>query len=515
MPRTRYGGSRSEEARRLRHIRDELGLTQRELATQFGVAASAVAQWETGTHTVPGPVLRLVELYEIELGLGPEQPTSAPRSDSLQSARALRTSAVAALWVAFFGTRDEQVAHPLRHVRQAALRRYCQLVGDLKGLPLKLAQMAAFADFVLPEADRAQLAALGRAAPPMSRAALCQIFVEDFGKTPRQLFAEWSPEPFATASIGQVHRARLADGRAVAVKVQYPCVVAALRLDLHHVELIDRAISLFLPAEGRREMLAEMRARMLEECDYELEARRQHQFAALFADRADIRVPRLIGEHCSRRVLTSELACGELLDAFAARADQAARARVGATVLDFFWNSFRRGVFNTDPNPGNFVFDDTGVTFLDFGRVKQFSPGFVPQLWSLMRAVLERDRARMRTVLCEVGAVSDTKAYDFEHIFRGLLLLHRPVLTDGPFTYGEDHLRQVWRALVSKNPNLARTRFTSDMAFLHQYHFGVNALLARLGATLDYRGTMLDLLYSPGERRPPPFTSAELALLGL
>src|SRR5688572_29131371 len=192
MPRGR-DSVRSDDARRLRRIRDELELTQRQIAAQFGVASSAVAQWESGKHGIPGPVIRLIELYEAELGIdGGEEP--APSAVPLGwSGRTPRAAAAAVLWMVFFGTLVERDSHPLlRQVRHAALRRYSKLVGELKGLAMKLEQMTAYADFVLPDADRALLTALRTQPQPMSRAAVVQVFVEDVGKTPRQLFAEWS-----------------------------------------------------------------------------------------------------------------------------------------------------------------------------------------------------------------------------------------------------------------------------------------------------------------------------------
>jgi predicted unusual protein kinase regulating ubiquinone biosynthesis (AarF/ABC1/UbiB family)/DNA-binding XRE family transcriptional regulator len=514
MPRRREGDIRSEEARRLRRIRDALELTQREMAEQFGVASSAIAQWESGKHTIPGPVLRLIELYESETGVAMAAPEEMPVS---WSARTPRAAAAAVLWLVFFGTREQRNAQSLLgQVRSAALRRYSKLVGDLKGLAMKLEQMTAYADMVLPEEDRALLASLRTRAQPMSRAAVCQVFVEDFGKTPRQLFAEWSPEPFATASIGQVHEARLTDGRQVAVKVQYPRIVDALRVDLDQAAIVDRVLSVFLPSQGRRVMIDEMRTRILEECNYVLEASRQRAFAELFAGRADVRVPSIVGELSSRRVLTSELERGDTLESFAARSDAAARDRAGATLLDFYLGSaFKQEMYNTDPNPGNFLFGAERVTFLDFGRIKQFSPGFVAHMKAIVRALLEGDRARFRSFLVDMGAVPNPDQYDFDYTFRGMLLLHRPYLCDEPFTYRADHMQRVWRVFVQDNPNLSKTHFTADMAFLHQFHFGVTALLVRLGASVAYRARLLDLLYQPGEMRPPPFTGAQLALLDL
>jgi hypothetical protein len=215
-------------------------------------------------------------------------------------------------------------------------------------------------------------------------------------------------------------------------------------------------------------------------------------------------------------VLTSDFAEGEELQRFAACSTGAAKSRAAVALLDFYWTPFlARGKYNTDPNSGNFLFAPASVTFLDFGRVKEVSPRFAAQIRRLLRGALERDRAAVRSALVDLGAVPRPDQFDFEHLFRGLLLLLRPFLADGPFTYSNDYLRRLWRAFVHDNPNLHKTHFSADMAFLHQFNFGVTAVLARLGATVAHRGAIMDLLYPTGEERPPPFAEAELALLDL
>jgi predicted unusual protein kinase regulating ubiquinone biosynthesis (AarF/ABC1/UbiB family) len=518
MPKGEDRRARGSESSRLRRVRNELELTQRELADHLGVAASAIAQWESGRYSLPGPVMRLVELYEFEMGISGAQAEASQSRHELAvgwSARTPRAAAAAVLWLLFFGTLQEGDSHPLlKQVRRAALRRYASLVGELKGLALKLGQMTSYMEYVLPDHDRSLLASQLVQLKPMPRGALVQVFVREFGKTPRQLFAEWSPEPFATASIGQVHEARLTDGRQVAVKVQYPRIVEALKVDLGHAAAVDRAVALFLRAQKRPVVIEEMRARFLEECDYALEARRQARFAELFAHRSDIRVPAVVPQLSTGRILTTELMRGATLEDYATTAPVSARNRVAATLLDFYFEAaFVHGIYNTDPNPGNYLFGPDHVAFLDFGRVKEFSPRFVEWQKRIIRSTLERDRAGVRAALVELGTAPDPDRFDFDAAYRGMLLFHRAFLCDEPFTFTPEYLRKMWRVFIYANPNMTRTNYSADMVFLNQFYFGVTALLVRLRARLDYRPRMLDLLYRPGERRPPPFTKEELRLL--
>jgi predicted unusual protein kinase regulating ubiquinone biosynthesis (AarF/ABC1/UbiB family) len=381
---------------------------------------------------------------------------------------------------------------------------------------MKLGQMTSYADLVLDAPERELLATLHTQLRPMSRADVVRIFVEDLGKTPRQVFAAWSPEPFATASIGQVHAARLHDGRAVAVKVQYPRIADALKIDLAHAAVIDRALALMFRGPQRAVIFDEMRRRFIDECDYLLEAENQRELARLFSGHASIRIARVIDELTTRRILVSELLEGVSLDSFANTADIDARNRAAIAIVDFYSEAMHRHrLYNTDPNPGNFLFGDLHTSFLDFGRVQHTSSRFSVQLNRVVRAVLERDRSAFRAILIEMGIVADPAQYDFEHSYRFMLCVHRASLCDEPFAFTTDHLRHMWRAFVDRNPNLSRIRLAPEMVFLHQYYFGVTAILVRLGAKISYRAKLLDLLYRDDEPRPSPYTEPELRALDL
>ncbi|HEX5061646.1 MAG TPA: AarF/UbiB family protein [Kofleriaceae bacterium] len=509
MPRMLDRVDRRSESQRLRHVRDELDLTQRQLAELFGVAASAIAQWESGQHTIPGPVLRLLELYEREMGLGEQ--TVTKRLPFEATTRTARVAAASVLWLVFFGALQESEGNPLlRQVREASLRRVTRMLGELKGLAMKLGQMISYADVIMTERERAVLSMLQTDTKPMSAAAVCQVFVQELGKTPRQLFATWSADPIATASIGQVHEARLADGRSVAVKVQYPRIVQALEIDLGHAARFDRALALFFRGQQHPIILDELRARILEECDYTLEASNQGEAARAFAARSDIRIAGVIPELSSRRILTSELLAGAPLLSFVKTASASARERAALALLDFYFQGlFLHRFFHTDPAPTNFLFTDEHVCFLDFGRIKRFSQRFVDQLKQMLRAILSRDRDGVRAMLIDMGAVPDPHTYDFDYAYRALLHVHRPFLGEGAFAYTAEHLRKMWHVFIYANPNRSRINITPDMVFLNQFYFGVTAMLVRLGARVDYRARLLDLLYGPDEQRPAPFTDAE------
>ena len=183
-------------------------------------------------------------------------------------------------------------------------------LGTMKGVLMKLGQMASYVNDGLSPAARRTLSRLQDSVPPMSPALAAQVVTEELGLPPEQAFATWDPEPIAAASIGQVHRAITHDGRAVAVKVQYPGIAETIEADLGNVALLRRMLKITVPSQDVDALLAELRERVTEELDYRKEARNQQMFADYYRGHPTIVVPEIIGELSTRRVVTSELADG-------------------------------------------------------------------------------------------------------------------------------------------------------------------------------------------------------------
>jgi predicted unusual protein kinase regulating ubiquinone biosynthesis (AarF/ABC1/UbiB family) len=269
------------------------------------------------------------------------------------------------------------------HARTA--ERYADTLGRSKGALMKAGQVLSFvaADPVVPSEFRSiyrtALARLYNDAPPMSPELVRKVLERELGPRALSAFAEFDWEPLAAASIGQVHRAQLHDGRMIAVKVQYPGVAEAIRSDLKNVELLASLISLisgFSPRRLRADVRGaarEMTASILKELDYGREASAQAEFARCYRGHPFIHVPEVIPNLCSSRVLTQELCTGRSwLDALTA--EQGLRDCWGEALWRFLYGSYTRfGLLNLDPNPGNFMFHDDGsVSFLDFGSCKRY-----------------------------------------------------------------------------------------------------------------------------------------------
>jgi len=514
--------TRNSESARLIRLRTHLGLSQREFAPEFCVTPSALAQWETGSRAIPGPALRLLQLFESEVhnDEATEQQELTTDSDRILPIGWMPRSAKAAVtgltWH-FLRRRfkNEDANGVGGRVRRLAMHRFAKCLGDAKGVLMKFGQMQSYLNFALSAEEQQVLRQLAQTSAPMSKKMVRALIQQELGDTPCKLFAQWNATPVAVASIGQVHRARLHSGESVAVKIQYPRIVDALKSDLKNIKALDRMYCLIYRGQAAGTIYHTIADHILAEADYRIEAKNQARFRQMYASRDDIDVPAVVPELSSKRVLTTQFREGLELQEFRNQ-PQWQRDAAGGALWDFFWRSaLQHGCYNTDPHPGNFIFNADRVTFIDYGRVQDFSAGFTDRWKRLLRAALERDRDGMIVASRDFGSIPDSSAFDFNYMTRLFYAFYRPWLMDEPFTFTQDYVRHLWRLLHTDNPNKSRTSYTSDMAFLDQLFFGVYGLLAELGATVRCRPTMLELLYEPSASTPAPFSHFELSTLGL
>jgi predicted unusual protein kinase regulating ubiquinone biosynthesis (AarF/ABC1/UbiB family) len=289
------------------------------------------------------------------------------------------------------------------HIRAA--ERYTALLGRSKGALMKAGQMLSFVSAspaVSTEFHSIYQTALTRLhndAPPMAPELSRVVLERELGRRTESAFAEFDWEPLAAASVGQVHAARLHDGRAVAVKIQYPGVADAIAADLKNTELLATFLSLIVGGLSLRTLSLDLRgtareigARIAEELDYRLEAANQAEFAEHYRGHPFIHVPQVVGELCTDRVLTQELVRG-LPWSDALTATQALRDQWAEAIHRFTWGSLRRlNLINADPHPGNYVFHEDGsVSFLDFGSVKRFRGDQVQMFYAIFRECRRND----------------------------------------------------------------------------------------------------------------------------
>ena len=360
-----------------------------------------------------------------------------------------------------------------------------EALGGMKGAFMKLGQMASYLDVGLPDHAREALAGLQQDAPPMSAELAAGVIERELGDRPERLFLEWDPAPLASASIGQVHRAITRDGRAVAVKVQYPGVDAAIAGDLVALQRMGKVIGTFSPAFDTESVLAELRARIQDELDYRLEGRSQALFRRLWEGHPKIRVPRVFAEHTTRRVLTSEHVRGFGYYDFLRESDDRDRQTASATIHDFVFDSmFCHLVYNGDPHPGNYLFHEDGaVTFIDFGCVKRFEPGSMENIKTFFRSIIEGDRATHDEYVPILGLVRPGRDWDHDNMWNHWRY-HLEPYWSRDFTFTPEWVARGREVMAPRNTR--DMNLPADLLFFTRITFGLNAIAQQLGSRGDF-----------------------------
>lgn len=393
-------------------------------------------------------------------------------------------------------------------------------LGQMKGALMKIAQMAGYLDEGLPEPMRLALSQLQSQAPPMAPELAAGVIEQELGAHPDQIFVTWDPVPIAAASIGQVHRAVWKDPsgieRAVAVKVQYPGVDEAIRADLDNTELVGTMFRAMFKGLDPKPMVAEIRARIGEELDYEGEAKNQRLFADNFRGHPFIHVPDVIDQLSTRRVLTTELATGstwaELLTW-----DQSERDLAAETIFRFVFRSlYRFQAFNGDPHPGNYLFEKGGrVTFLDFGLVKYFSDDELDVFKQMITsAVLHPDWDRFRSVIEEAGLLRKNAPIDTQEAGEYFSHFYSFVQSDGVVTWSSEYASATVRQTFDRDSAIAQyASVPTSFVIIQRINLGLYALLGQLHASGNYRRIAEELW--PMTSGPPstPLGEAEAAWL--
>jgi predicted unusual protein kinase regulating ubiquinone biosynthesis (AarF/ABC1/UbiB family) len=307
------------------------------------------------------------------------------------------------------GRSEQTRARVLERRALEAADQIVSVLGSMKGAAMKLGQMMSVIDLgIIPESARPdfqrKLAVLRDQAPVVSFAQMCAVLEKDLGAEIDAVFAEFDPQPVASASIGQVYRARLHDGRAVAVKVQYPGIGTAVRADLKNLALFLRFSQRFRPGLDMIQLGEEVRARIEEELDYRREATTQHEVAGQFRGHPFIVVPDSIPEFCGERVLVTEFVDGHTFDDIVTQ-PQEVRDRVGEIAYRFYCGSiFRNHEFPGDPHPGNLLLCPDGkVAFIDFGLFKRMSAESVETELACLRAASEGRAEDLHRLLNALG----------------------------------------------------------------------------------------------------------------
>ncbi|MEU9250877.1 AarF/ABC1/UbiB kinase family protein [Streptomyces sp. NPDC048270] len=385
-----------------------------------------------------------------------------------------------------------------RELQQRTAEQLFRTLGELKGGAMKFGQALSVFESALPEEVagpyRAALTKLQEAAPPLPVATVHQVLADRLGADWRDLFEEFEDKPAAAASIGQVHRAVWHDGRQVAVKVQYPGAGEALLSDLKQLGRFAGLLGPLIPGMEIKPLIKELRDRVSEELDYELEAEAQRTHADAFVDDPDVVVPDVV--HQGDQVLVTEWLEGTPLSEVIADGTQEERDRAGQLLARFLFSGpARTGLLHADPHPGNFrlISGADGrmqLGVLDFGTVDRLPGGWPKPIGRSLRMTLDGDAEGVYGHLCGEGFVKESIELDPDAVLDYLKPIIEPAEAE-EFTFTRPWLRgQAARIADPRSPahQLGRQiNLPPSYLLIHRVTLSTIGVLCQLGATVRLR----------------------------
>ncbi|WP_371527325.1 AarF/ABC1/UbiB kinase family protein [Streptomyces sp. NBC_01283] len=392
-----------------------------------------------------------------------------------------------------------------RELQQRTADQLFKVLGELKGGAMKFGQALSVFESALPEEVagpyRAALTKLQEAAPPMPTRTVHAVLAERLGEDWRALFLEFEDKPAAAASIGQVHRAVWADGREVAVKVQYPGAGEALLSDLNQLSRFARLLGPLIPGMDIKPLIAELRDRVSEELDYSLEAQAQQAHAEEFADDPDVAVPDVV--HQCEQVLVTEWMDGIPLSDVIADGSQEQRDRAGQLLARFLFSGpARTGLLHADPHPGNFRLlpdekDGWRLGVLDFGTVDRLPGGLPPTIGRSLRMTLDGEADAVYAMLREEDFVQESVELEPDAVLDYLLPIIEPMLVE-EFTFTRGWMRgQAARVADPRSPAYQlgkRLNLPPSYLLIHRVTLSTIGVLCQLGATVRMRDELEEWL---------------------
>jgi predicted unusual protein kinase regulating ubiquinone biosynthesis (AarF/ABC1/UbiB family) len=394
---------------------------------------------------------------------------------------------------------DDARSRAQRRRTAAVVEQIVVQLGQMKGAAMKLGQVLSTVDLPGLEPEDAEriklrLAELRDQAPRVGFDKLERLMAKEWGEPVSRVMAEVDPEAIAAASIGQVHRGRTRDGVDVAIKVQYPGIAEAVETDLRNIGLLMPLLKRVAPGLDTRAVADELRERVSEELDYELEAQSQRRIARGWREHPHLFVPGVLTELSTRRVLVSELVDGEGFAAAKALGDPA-RDRAAEIVYRFFHDTAGRlGIACGDPHPGNFLLAADGrIAFLDFGMLRQLPRDYIEAESAVYRALVAEDPAGVRAVMARLGYLPEPWAFDDELLYahmRGasewmLDAERQPLRLDGAMGY------EMMESLISLGPEWQRMvrsfSLPREALLLRRMENMVYSVCADLRAACDWR----------------------------
>lgn len=370
-------------------------------------------------------------------------------------------------------------------------------MGYLRGAVMKVGQMLANLPEVVPEEFGEVLAALHFQAPPMHFAMVQELFLDEFGREPEELFASFDRKAFAAASLGQVHRARLHSGEEVAVKIQYPGISRTIMTDLRNLRLLLQPLALGKEWQNTLDKLNDIEQMLLQETDYEQEARFSRQVRTLFTAEERVVVPKVFDSYSTKRVLTTEFLDGCHMERFLASNPSQAERDHYTTLLTVATMRayYRLHWFMADPHPGNFIFMPDGrLGLIDFGCTRPMTDDEWSRIQELEEAHHKGQTERFDQVIARASLYDSPEEMGTDQLAavrRGVLWNMEPWLKEGLFDFGD---REFFMRGIDSIMELTRKGYTrGSPLYLWSTRFvlGGRAVCYRVRGRCEFREIFL------------------------
>lgn len=433
-----------------------------------------------------------------------------PVVGALHTARAARTWRVArlagralGLWAGWRLRRWVRPGANARHRRRFIVRLAAVLredLGALKGPVMKFGQMASYLTEDLPAALQRALKPLQRRAPPLAATTIRRAVETALCRPLAEIFAEWHDTPLAAASVSQLHLARLHNGRWVVVKVRYPGLPRAVKTDFFLLRCLSPLLRTLWGLPNTRELLNELEDLVKTECDFQKAGAYQEEFRRAFRDDPDMIVPRVYTDLTTPDVLTMEYVEGQTYEEFKARATAEEKNRAAEIIWRMAAVSINRhGLYNADPHPGNYLFANGKVAFLDFGFTKRFSPAFLALWKEQSLAGCAGDFDRFRDVNRRLGYERRGRKMDHRAMYETYRrLVYQAWMDDRSFRFTREFVKKEIRSLLALQRGArGALRMPVEFVAILRLLWGQHALLADLGAESNWHRIVLPLLKEP------------------
>ncbi len=379
--------------------------------------------------------------------------------------------------------------------------RMVEVLGSMKGAATKVGQFISLVDQEVfpPEARQALQRLLNQAPQRLSPAETRQVIIDELGATPEELFAQFDPEPFAAASMGQVHGATLHDGRDVVVKVQFPGVDKAIEADLRNAGAMTAALSLAGGMFDARRYYDEIATTLRRELDYREEAKQLAEFRRVAAPWPEIALPEHVPEHSSSRVITMTRLRGPTLLEFAndPNVDAESRFRIAGQLVISSWGPFlSTGLIHADPHPGNYIVCADGrLGVLDFGATRQMDPSFVQTYWKVLDAAMADAKLPLMRVLTDAGFELGGDPVQTEQWLQALSAIVEQPVRKPYYDFGACHIAVDVRKLSQRYPAVAlQSRPPENSLMFYRSLLGIAGDLRLLRAAGNFRQMTAEIM---------------------